>query len=398
LNQSLPATGADYGGQTMKIFMRVGFDCREILCDTKNGTGVEHYVFCLAKVLAEAVAGEIDLQIHFFFNEEVRGGDVVQQICSHKNVKAYFIPSRVIGGIFKHKRLSDYFEGKKLDLFHFPTGSAPYFYKKDFVITVHDVAIYLHPEWFSSGQWFSTRFVFPRSIKRAKKIIAVSGATKRDLMARFKVLEYKVEVVHEGLTFSEDSVGDFRQVLSKFGICKPYILFVSTVELRKNIPSLIWAFAKFHESHPEYSLLLAGKKGLGYGESVKAVEEARLGDSVKFFGYVSLEEKKLLLKNAAAFAYPSLYEGFGLPILEAMAMGIPVVTSNTSSMPEVAGDAALLVNPHSVNSICDALEKIVFDKQLNNRIVQRGLERVNKFSWEKTAGETLRVYRQFLKA
>jgi len=204
----------------------------------------------------------------------------------------------------------------------------------------------------------------------------------------------KITVIHEGVVPElAPSPELLERIFQKFMLQKPYILFVGTLEPRKNISRIIEAFLKLRnndETFP-YTLVLAGGKGWNNKEIFTALEEA--GPWVRYFGPISHEDKIALMSHATAFVWPSLWEGFGLPVLEAMALGVPVVTSNTTSIPEVVGDAALCVDPTSVTSLVDALQKVLYDKELRKELSQKGTKRAQDFTWKKAAEETLKVYK-----
>ncbi len=174
-------------------------------------------------------------------------------------------------------------------------------------------------------------------------------------------------------------------------------MFVGTLQPRKNIERLIEAFAKLIIKHPNLSLLVVGKKGWLYEGILEAPKKFGIKESVRFIDFVQDQELPSLYKNAKCFVLPSLYEGFGLPVLEAMKYGCPVVTSNVSSLPEAGGDAALYVDPQNVNDIAEKIDKVLSDPKLREEMVKKGHEQVKKFSWEKTARETLRVLEEIAK-
>lgn len=178
-----------------------------------------------------------------------------------------------------------------------------------------------------------------------------------------------------------------KNIKEKYNISSDFILFVGTIQPRKNLQRLIEAFSKI--SKKNIILVIVGKKGWQYEEILEAPQNFGVSDRVKFLDFVPDEDLTALYKEAACFVLPSLYEGFGLPILEAMKYGCPVITSNVSSMPEASGDAALYVNPEDVDDIADKIEKLISDEKLRSDLVERGYKQIKKFSWEKTAKQTL---------
>ena len=263
--------------------------------------------------------------------------------------------------------------------------------------------IYKHPSWFPRGQAFSKKLLVPKSVKKAKKIIAVSQATKKDLIKKFKAPAKKINVVYEGVT-SEIDLRTAKSkkkitkegVLRKYKISDNYVLFVGTLDPRKNIPQLLKAFDSLFKKKTKklagVELVIAGTKGFKYEEVFAAIKSLKFGYKVRYLNYVPHNDKIALIKNAQCFVFPTLYEGFGLPVLEAMSLGVPVITSRVSSIPEVASDAAVLVNPESTKEIAAALKKVLGNKKLQQKMCQAGQKQAAKFSWEKAAKQTLKVY------
>lgn len=282
------------------------------------------------------------------------------------------------------------------------------------VITLHDLAIYKHPEWFPRGQWLSTKLIVPRSIKKADKIIVPSEATKRDVMELFGVAESKIAVIPHGVEerfYSSSVIASGTPRGSPIEIAlssrllvgtprndnnKDYILFVGTIEPRKNITRLIEAYQGLPEEiRKEYDLVIVGKPG-----HIPLAPPHFKGEGVRVLNYVRDDDLPGLYQNAALFVYPSLYEGFGLPVLEAMAAGVPVVTSKGTAMEEVTspspssrgGACALLVDPYSVDQIRDAVAKLLTDPELRGVMGERGVMLAKGFSWGQTVQKTLEIY------
>jgi len=233
---------------------------------------------------------------------------------------------------------------------------------------------------------------------RADKVLVDSYSVKNELMDRLKVPEEKIHVVPLGVSPGYRVVDNrnlIKSVKEKYGIKKDYILQVGNIEPRKNLPRLFNAFSLVKEkTNNSYQLVNVGKKGWLYKEIFEMLNKYGLQEDIIFTEYVPEEDLVLLYNGAELLAYPSLYEGFGLPILEAMSCGTPVITSNVSSMPEVAGKAALLIDPLNGEEIAWAIHKVLTDTELKNRLKNSGLERTAFFSWEKTARQTLEVYQE----
>ena len=288
----------------------------------------------------------------------------------------------------------------KIDLLHVLGGATPVGYGRPYVLTVHDLAIYRHPEWFPDGQWFSVNLAYPLAVKMAKRIIVPSLATKADLIKLFKIKEKKIAVIPHGVSLArgagEAANGEWQMANG----AKRYILHIGTIEPRKNLTTLVRAFREMVDKEPELrdvELRLAGAAGWKTDEAMDEIRKTQCeGYRIALLGRVSEEEKWKLLAGAGCLAFPTFYEGFGLPVLEAMAAGVPVVCSNTSSLPEVAGDAALYADPKDVGAWTSRLAEVLKNKNTADELREKGLARAREFSWEKTAMATVRVYRDVL--
>ncbi len=227
------------------------------------------------------------------------------------------------------------------------------------------------------------------SVRKAKQIFTISKSSKDDIIKEYGIPGYKIAVTHPGI---RKEISNKKQAISmdnlksKYKIKGDYILFVGTLQPRKNIIRLVEAFSKIKS---DVKLVIVGKKGWLYEEILESPKKFDIEDRVKFLDFVPDEDLPLFYKNALCFVLPSLYEGFGLPVLEAMQYGCPVITSNISSLPEVGGDAALYIDPLNVNDIKKNLELIIQNSELRQKLIKKGYEQVKKFSWEKTARETL---------
>jgi glycosyltransferase involved in cell wall biosynthesis len=256
------------------------------------------------------------------------------------------------------------------------------------VITIHDVAIYLRPQWFPSGQPLSTRLVVPRSIEHATRLIAVSHNTAADVAELFGRRPEEITVVHHGVSadFRPLPVDELEETRRRLELPDRFILFVGTIEPRKNLTTLLDAWAAVPD-RPD--LVIAGGWGWKYEPIRDHIE--RLGGGIHLLGPVQPEDLPALYNLATALAHPAHYEGFGLTPLESMACGTPVVSSDAASLPEVVGDAALLVNPTDVDGWTDALDRVLHDPGLASDLRRRGILRAAEFSWSKAASRTWRV-------
>jgi len=237
--------------------------------------------------------------------------------------------------------------------------------------------------------------MIPASLKRADMVIAVSESTKKDILRNVDIEEDKVSVIHEGYDkrFRKTDSGRSIVTTGKYGIRSKYLLFVGMLEPRKNISRLIDAYGLLSdETRSEYSLVIAGAKGWMYEDIFRSAGLIRSPGKVIFTGHVPDDDLVDLYNGAELFIYPSLYEGFGLPVIEAMACGVPVITSNISSLPEVSGNAARLIDPVNIADIKDSMEFILSNSSVRQGMIEKGLENVKRFSYEKMAKETLGLY------
>ena len=280
----------------------------------------------------------------------------------------------------------------KIDVFFSPTHYLPFYVPFLSVISILDVS-YLHfPKLFKKKDLYQLKFWGRFSIGKASKIITISKSTKHDIIKAYNVSEKKVTVVYPGIkqvSGIQYRVLSMSDLSKKFGIDRDYILFVGTLQPRKNVEKLIEAFSVIKKK--DLQLVIVGKKGWMYEDILNAPEKYGVTDRVKFLDFVTDEDLPSFYKNAICFVLPSLYEGFGLPILEAMKYGCPVLTSNVSSLPEAGGDAALYFDPQDVEDIAKKINQVISDENLRSEMIKKGYQQVKKFSWEKTAKETLKI-------
>jgi len=285
-----------------------------------------------------------------------------------------------------------------VDLFHATEHLLPRFSSVRTVFTLHDLIFLFHPETHKPlNRWFLT-LMMPRFLRAADAVIAVSECTKRDAIRFYSIPEEKITVIYEGVSprFRPANPEAVRAVREKYGLPERFILYVGTIEPRKNLTTLLEAFHHLLATR-DLRLVFVGKKGWLYEGFFRRLRELGLEDRVIFTGYVPDEDLPAIYSAADLFVFPSLYEGFGLPVLEAMACGTPVVCSNTSSLPEVAGDAAILVDPTDVRALAGAMERVLTDEHLRAEIYAKGLGRARQFTWAKAAQETLKVYLEVMR-
>lgn len=282
------------------------------------------------------------------------------------------------------------------DLIHSPVPAAmpPVRPNQRLVVTVHDVAFLVHSE-FLPIQWRAMyRAGLFRAVRSADAIIAVSRHTAEDLVRQRRIDQQRIHVIP--LAASLPRVGsDVGEMLARLKVPAPYVLFVGTLESRKNLVRLVRAFRRVAARGAPHALVLAGPIGWGHQQLMRELAMEAPGEII-LTGETSEADRDALYRGASVFVYPSLYEGFGLPVLEAMGRGAPCVVSTSSSLPEVAGEAALLVDPRSVAGLAEALERVINDHALASRLSAAGKGRADRFSWEETARQTLEVYKSVL--
>lgn len=369
--------------------MRIGIDGNEANIADRVGSGM--YAYQLLKHMYE-------LDTWNEYTVYLKAQPVVDMPRERKNWKYKVIgPERLWTQFALPLHLL--WDATHLDIFFTPGHYAPRFSPVPTVVSVLDLAYMKFPEYFKKSDLMQLTSWTKYSVKNARHIITISESSKRDIVNFYKVSPDHVTVTYIGYdteTFHE--VTDQTQidtVLNKYGFKQPYILYLGTLQPRKNIVRLIQAF-KDVISQEKYSnlglrLVIVGKKGWLYQEILAEAKKLNIEDIVVFTGYVHDDEKPALLSGALMYCLPSLYEGFGIPVLEAMACGTPVVVSQISSLPEVVGEYGVLVDPYNVKSISGGLKLLVKDEVLREQMKQNGLKWVKQFDWMNTARTTVAV-------
>src|SRR5258706_6371155 len=268
------------------------------------------------------------------------------------------------------------------------------------ILTVHDVSVFLFPEFHPLKRRLTFKAFFPRSLEQADHILTDSTSTKKDLIDHFKVPAEKITTVYLGVdaSFTPVPAQEATPILDNYNLRRgEYLLFFGTLDPRKYLVRFLRAYNQFRDNHRSaIPLIMVGANGWLNQSLFTEIEKSPWKRDIRILGYISKNDLPALYSGAAAFVYPSIYEGFGLPPLEAMACGAPVITSDNSSLPEVVGDAALLVNAQNVEAIAGAMFKIVSDPSLRERLWQRSSARAKRFSCRRTAPEPLAVYERIL--
>jgi glycosyltransferase involved in cell wall biosynthesis len=354
--------------------MRIGIDTQSIIAQK---TGLGGYVQNLISALKK-----IDSKNEYIFLSSNKKGDLTT-------------PARIWWDqvVFPARALF-----KKVDIIHKPAFSAPVFCPRKTVVTVPDLIGKLYPENFSPTSRFYWAYLLPFSLKKAHKIIAISKNTKQDIMSLLKIPEEKIVVIHLAVGKEFRPIVDIDKIASikkKYNTGDKFILDVGTLEPRKNLPFLVKAFdLAIKKGKIEHNLVLTGKKGWYYEDLFNLIQELHLENRVILPGYVSDEDLPVLYNAADLFCFPSLYEGFGLTPLEAMASGTPVIAAKNSSIPEVVGDAGILLATKEETLWAENIIKVLSNPKILTDLRNRGLKRAQKFSWEKTARETIKIYNE----
>lgn len=390
--------------------MRIGIDVR-CLAEGRR-TGVEEYALNLLDNLFR-----LDKKNEYilFFNSFKSAKADFSWLGQHKNVvlRRFNYPNKILNLLFW------YFNWPKIDrmiggtdLFFMPNIIFGGVSKKTkLVVTIHDLSFERYPETFSLKRRLWHVFVNPKKIcARADKIIAVSESTKNDLMELYGIASKKITTIHSGIS------GKFRiisrndenliRVKEKYKLPYKFILYLGTIEPRKNISGAIKAYGQLrkigaeggnHNELLEHKLVIAGAKGWLSGKIFSELEKSEFRDNIKVINFVDDADKEFVFNLASLFVYPSFFEGFGFPVLEAMSCGVPIVTSNNSSIPEIAGNGAVMIDPDKPAEMTEAMKNILLDRGLKERLIKIGSLQASKFTWENTAKEFLKCIEKLAK-
>ena len=380
--------------------MRICIDCRSCLAPT---SGIQRYIRNLIHGLASM---DQENEYYLYYLNTFSPWSRLSSFRLNPQYKGIGFPNpvyRILARAMPSKWLTlNKITGEKIDLFHatnllqFPHTNCKS------VVTVHDLTFLLFPEFHTKKNIELMMNGLNGGLKLADRIIADSQSTKEDLVQQLKIPQDRINVIYLGVGAEYKQAPDGNKdsnILKKYSLQDPYLLFIGVIEPRKNLVRLIRAFYYLKEDKKiEHKLVIAGRKGWLYDDIFETVATLKLRNDVIFTGYIPDEDMPSLIRGSDFFVYPSLYEGFGLPPLEAMACGTPVITSNVSSLPEVVGDGALLVDPHSVEEISGGMAKLLEDDVLRKKLVRKGLERAKRFTWDRVARETLKVYEEIYRA
>jgi len=374
-------------GRDKNIIMVIGIDASRYSHAT--ATGVEWYSHHLLNELIPMLGRDHNSKIRLYSPFDFKPAADLPF-----NVKKRIIPMKRFWTVI---RLSLELLLHPVDRLFIPSHTLPLILPKKSVITIHDVAFAFMKNAYEGWQYRILMSSTRRAVKKAWRIIVPSHATKKDLVEIFKCDEKKIVVIPHGAPTPPKlrhwTASEKEKMLQRFGLKDSdlFIFYVGRIESKKNLSRLIEGFSRMLYEFPDWKLVLAGKRGIGYENIEQTIEQKGLQDSVIMPGYVTEREKMFLMDKCRIFAFPSLYEGFGLPVLEAFAQRRPVLTSKVAALPEVAGNGAYLVNPEKVEEIGVGLKRLASDGMLVSQLITRGEARLKEFSWEKAARATFEV-------
>lgn len=382
--------------------MKIGIDIRTLM--DREYSGVSEYTLNLIKAILKL---DSENEYKLFYNS---GRDVSSRIPEFKGDNVQIIRTRYPNKIFNYlmqKTLSypkidkflgvDLFWAPHINFFAFSKGCRK-------ILTIHDLSFLRYPEFFSLRKNLWHYIINVRKlIRKFDKIVAISENTKYDIIELGDVDNNKIEVIYSGvgeqyriINKNEPKYPELRRIREKYDLPEKFILHLGTLEPRKNVRGIIQAYNKLRDRNYELrnvGLVLAGGKGWKSKDIFAARAKSKYRDDIKFLGYIANEEKVYLYNLAFIFIYLSFYEGFGFPPLEAMACGVPVITSSVSSLPEVVGRASLAVDPYNTGDIAEAMEKIIIDQNLKNYLIEKSRIQVKRFTWENTAKKYLNIFK-----
>lgn len=370
--------------------MRIGIEAQRIFRPKKHGMDV---------VAIELVKSLQEIDHRNEYTVFSRNGVKDDTIRASSNFKIAQFPALTYAD-WEQVKLPLAARKKKLDLLHCTANTAPLFSGIPLVLTLHDI-IYLENIDFKGTSYQNLgnlyrRWLVPRIVKKARMVLTVSSFERDNILEKLQLPEEKVQVLYNGVSSRFNHLYDPQEVEAfrrRYGLPGQYIMFLGNTAPKKNTPNVIRAFAAYCQSRPDpLKLVLLDYKKELVEKLLEELKQPALMDHFVFPGYVPHQEIPLMYNAATLFLYPSLRESFGLPLLEAMACGVPVITSNTSSMPEIAGDAALLVDPFDVKELTGALQRLAGNEELQQQLREKGLERARQFTWKASAEKLLSIY------
>lgn len=370
--------------------MKIAFDSYPIASPSLSGVGTHAYN--IASRIAESSDFECELLLYDFMNHHKSAEILSKRIPGTPILQNNILPYGIYAKIWDYVPISyNHLFGSDADIYHFFNFIVPPKTKGKIINTVHDLVFYTFPETMDKSNYRRMTANTKRSCDMSDIVITVSENSRRELMTYMNIPENKIRIVYNGV--NHDMFNRNAPENTDISLPSDYILYIGTLEPRKNLLTLLEAYSKTHASKEGVKLVIAGANGWEYKEIYRKARA--LKTEVIFTGYIPSEKLPSLYKSAKVFAFPSLYEGFGIPPLEAMACGTPVVSTNVSSLPEVVGDAAVTVqNPKSAAELADALDRAVYDENLIKQCTEKGFAQAEKFTWEKSAQSVINIYKE----
>ncbi len=369
--------------------LRIGIDATAV---PARRTGAGNYIFNLVKALTR-----VDQRNEYVVFAQPAFAEQLGPTPANMRVDVRTFGSRAQRLLWEQATLPRLVSRLTLDLLHSPHYTMPLGLRTRSVVTFCDMTFVLYPELHEPVKRVFFPAIMRWSARRADRLIAISESTGHDLARLWQVPAGRITTIPLAADpkFNAPEEADVAGITARYGLAgRGYILYVGVLEPRKNVDRLVEAFAAIAAQVPDVDLAIAGGRGWMYDAIFAQVARTGLSERVKFLGHITQEELPALYAGARAFAYPSQYEGFGIPVLEAMLCGTPVVTTNVSSMPEVVGDSALLVHPDDTPGLAAALLRVLQDRELAGELVRRGRAQGRRFSWDRSARETVAVYRE----
>lgn len=363
--------------------MRIGIDGRVL--QEKKLSGIGQYALNIIKEISK----NDDYRFIIFYNSFRSRKSGLPDFGQNTEQKIFRLPNRILEWAWRFFRWPHIDRILKVEAFFSPHFiSIPLSSKVKKILTIHDLSFERNKRFFPINRNLWHWQMHPRrASEKYDKIIAVSNNTKKDLIEKYQTSPEKIAVIHEGCHTKNLNID--KTILNKWGIEeKQYILFLATLEPRKNIESIIEAYQMLPDK--KYPLVIAGKKGWLFQKIFQKIKEYQLEENIIFTDFVSEEEKKTLFAGSILFVFPSFYEGFGLPIVEAASYGVPIICSAVSSMPEIIKDAAILINPHDIAALSKSMQILLGDGKLREMMGQKSKKIAQNYNWEKAGEKTLR--------
>ncbi|MCX7919505.1 MAG: glycosyltransferase family 4 protein [bacterium] len=364
--------------------MNIGID---ISCLSAPKTGVGLYTYHLIHALLSI---DTNNTYHLFSAQPID----VSEFSQYRVAISCSQYPRTCATLWEQLVLPNLLQKNNIDVFHSPNYTLPFSIRIPSVVTVHDLSVFLFPKFHPWWRRVRHRLLFPSSINHATNIIAVSEQTKRDLTELFPFAADKTVTIYNGLPKCFHNPSS-RNAAQEIMLPAEYILFVGTMEPRKNLELMLTAFARFkQETNLPHKLVIIGGEGWGKNHISAQLRQYKIQDDVIFTGHLEHAQLPQIYRSAAVLVFPSTYEGFGFPPLEAMACGTPVIASNVAAIPEVVGDAGILLDPTKLDLWPESIYNVIINKPLREELQAKGLARAKQFSWETTAQKTIELYQQ----